>query len=243
MNNKEEFIDLENKFLNNYKELNNYIDYFKKILELLKTKPDVRVIELNLSRVIPKSAKLSTFSFILSINSREYLFFLKFESDVSLEDDELNEYKSIFRENLNQLGIIITWNNLQLSSIILYEEDIYAPNLMIQEHLMNNLLTLEDLLNKIAIKQYKLHEVIDIPKKNLKKKGVLNVVEEFKNQIYSSYDDYKSRKFSKQKNQIIQSISNDTIESIINTFSKYISDELNRKDLKKFIIEISNKGD
>ena len=114
---------------------------------------------------------------------------------------------------------------------------------MIQEDLMNNLSPLEDLLNKIALKQKKLYEVIDIPKKNIKEKGVLNVVEEFKNQIYSNYDNYKSRKFSQQKNQIILSISNDTINSIINTFSKYISDELSRKDLKKFLIEISKKGD
>ena len=210
----EELIDLEGRFLDNYEEMNNFIIFFNKVQEILTSNEKVKVLEINLSRILPKTTKILPFSFIISINSREYLFFIKNEHEPLLTIDELEEYKKLFNENLYQLGLIIVWNDSNLSAIFLKEEDLSAPSETVIKIIKNNLLSLEESLQKEVNKREALSKIIKIPIKDIKERKTLNLTKEFEKVLNEILSDYKSKRFRSPKKNIISEINQEDLEKI-----------------------------
>lgn len=237
----EELIDLEGRFLDNYEEMNNFIIFFNKVQEILTSNEKVKVLEINLSRILPKTTKILPFSFIISINSREYLFFIKNEHEPLLTIDELEEYKKLFNENLYQLGLIIVWNDSNLSAILLKEEDLSAPSETVIKIIKNNLLPLEESLQKEVNKREALSKIIKIPIKDIKERKTLNLTKEFEKVLNEILSDYKSKRFRSPKKNIISEINQEDLEKIVNFFSNYLLENFDRNELREKFKEITKK--
>ncbi len=229
----EELVDLESKFLDNYEKMNSFIKFFNRVQEMLTSNHNIKVLEINLSRFLPETTEVLPFSFIISISSREYLFFVINKKQPKLNINELVEYKKLFNENLNQIGIIVVWDDKNLSSLLLKDEDLSAPAEIIIENIIDNLLPLEDLLEKEINRKDLLGKTVKTPVIDIQERKALNLSKEFEKLINEALSKYKSKKFRGVKKDIMMQINEKEINMIIDFFTDYLLDKYSRKDIKK----------
>lgn len=230
----EDIIDFEDLFQNDYKNMNKFISFFKKVQEVFDTFKDVRIKELNLSKTIPETSDILPFTYIITINSKEYLLFLINESKKYISKSELLIYKNIFTYNPSQVGIIIVWNDLILSSLKLYRSEIYKQYEEIIEILSykERLLPLPELLKKEIIRKEELSRTVKTPVKDIQERKALNLSKEFEKVINEVLSKYKSKRFRGVKKDVIMQINEKEISTIIDFFANYLLDNYSRKDIK-----------
>ena len=230
--------DIESVFLHNYEEMNKFINFFGKVKNLLLKYKDVHIIEINFSRIIPETSEILPFTYIIMINSKEYLIFLKNESKPSLTKEEHSDYKNLFTNNPSQVGIIIVWNNSDLISLKLYRGEIYNPYEGLMEILnsKDRLLPLEKLINREIGFRDKFSKVIVPPTSDdIKVISIPNLEKELYSNVKDSYNFYKTRKFKEPKRSIMGNIKFEDFEPIFSLVEKFITQGIEIEEIDEII--------
>ncbi len=234
----EDKIEFEDLFHNDYETMNKFISFFKKVLEVLDRFKDVRVKELDLSKIILETHKPLPFTYIITMSSKEYLIFLINEPKPSISKEELLDYKNVFTNNPSQVGIIIVWNDSKLSAIKLYRGELYKNYEEIIEILndKDRLLPLEELLNRETRFREKFSEVtVPPPTEGFKIEIIPNLEKELYDNINDSYNHFKTRKFREPKKDIMSTINSEDFEPIYSLFEAFLKEGIEIKEIDEII--------
>ncbi|MBA7526610.1 hypothetical protein ES705_18776 [subsurface metagenome] len=234
----EDIIEFEDLFHNDYEAMNRFISFFKKVLEVFDTFKDVRVKELDLSKIIPETLKPLPFTYIITISSKEYLIFLINESKPFISKEELLDYKNVFTNNPSQVGIIIVWNDSKLSSIKLYRSEIYKDYEEIIEILYDKdrLLSLEELLNREIRFRERFSEVtVPPPTEDSTVVIIPNLEKELYDNINVSFNHFKTRRFREPKKDIMSTINIEDFEPIYSLFEEFLKEGIEIKEIDEII--------
>ncbi len=231
----DELINLEGYFLDDYEEMNKFIIFFRKLDDFLRSNEKLKVKEVNPPHDFPESFKILPFSFIILINSREFLLFVINSEENNLTDKELDEYKTIFLENPSQVGIIIVWNNKELSAVKLEREQLYGEHKEILETIEKERQPLKELINGEVETREKFLKVIKTPIKDIKEMKKPKIIEDFNQSLKDKFTYYKTRSFRGEKRDLMQELAIKEIEPIFLLFRKYMKEEIDITDLDDII--------
>ncbi len=234
----DDIINFEDLFQNDYEDMNKFMSFFKKVQEVFDSFNDVKIKELNLSKIIPETSDILPFTYIITINSKEYLLFLINESKKYISKAELLNYENLFTYNPSQVGIIIVWNDSIFSSLKLYRSEIYKQYEEIMEILSykERLLPLEELLNKEIGLRERFLKVIVLPTSDDKKAiSIPNLEKELYSNIEDSYNFYRTRKFREPKKSIMGNINFEDFKPIFSLFEKFITQGINIEEMDEII--------
>jgi len=234
----DDIIDLESAFLEDYNEMNRFIIFFEKVKRILTSNENIKIIELKLTRILPETSKIFPFSYIISRNSIEYLFFLNNEPEPKLTLEELSDYENLFTKNTSQMGIIIVWNDANLSSVKFYRDEIYKKYEEIIEILndKDRLLSLEELLNtEIGFSERFSEVTVPPPTEDFKHIVFLNLEKELIDNINDSFDFFKTRRFKEPKKGIMRTINFEDLKPIYSLFEEFMTVGIEIKEIDEII--------
>ena len=234
----DDIIDLESAFLEDYSEMNRFIIFFEKVKRILTSNKDIKILELKLTRILPETSKILPFSFIISTNSIEYLFFLNNEPEPKLTVEELSDYENLFTNNSSQVGIIIVWNDANLRSVKFYRDEIYKKYEKIIEILndKDRLLSLKELLNRETWFRERFLEVtVPPPTEDFKAEIIPNLDKELYDNINDSFNYFKNRRFKEPKKGIMSTINIEDFKPIYSLFEEFMTEGIEIKDIDEII--------
>lgn len=234
----DDIIDLESAFLEDYNEMNRFIIFFEKVNKILTSNKDIKILELKLTRILPETSKILPFSFIISTNSIEYLFFLNNEPEPKLTLEELSDYENLFTNSSSQVGIIIVWNDANLNSVKFYRDEIYKKYEKIIEILndKDRLLSLEELLNRETRYRERISEVtVPPPTEDFKVVIIPNLEKELYDNINDSFNHFKTRRFREPKKDIMSTINIEDFEPIYSLFEEFLKEGIKIKEIDEII--------
>jgi len=231
----DELINLEGYFLDDYEEMNKFIIFFRKLDDFLRSNKNLKVKEVNPPQDFLESFKILPFTFIILINSREFLLFVINSEDNNLTGEELDEYKNVFLENPSQVGIIIVWNDKQLSAVKLEKEQLYKDNEEILKIVEKTRQPLNDLIDGEVELREKFLKVIKAPIKDIKEMEKPKILEDFNQSLKDKFTYYKSRSFRGDKKEVMQELVNEDIKPVYFLFNEYLKEEIDITDIDEVI--------
>ncbi len=231
----DELINLEGYFIDDYEEMNKFIIFFRKLDDFLRSNKNLKVKEVNPPQDFSKSFKILPFTFIILINSREFLLFVINTEENNLTVEELEEYKSIFLENPSQLGIIIVWNDGQLNAVKLEKEQLYKDNDEILKTVQKERQPLNDIIKHEVELRERFFKVIKAPIKDIKEIEKPKILEDFNQSLKDKFMYYKSRSFRGDKKEVMEKLVKEDIKPVYFLFNEYMKEEIDITDIDEII--------
>lgn len=205
------------------------LKFYKKIKVVLnRFKDKLKFVEINsdLKNLQQDEYSFDYINFIINIENKEYLLFLINRSEIEVNDDELHLFENIFDLYPNKEGMLLTFNNENLDTILLKKHQL-KKKIIIDKKISKGLTNrLEDLTTKPLITFKKL--VVkgrEIEKKFLEKKLEEELIKEFKNDI--------SRNIPVNKKKFIKHLLSTKILEELDILYYYSS--RNKKDIIEYI--------
>ncbi len=219
-----------------YFEIQKVLNFYEKLLVVLSQfKPTIKVIELNEDPFIKyENFEINLISFLIFYNNFEYLLCAEYDLFESFEKSTLEHYMGLFSRYSNKKGLIIVWNDNELSSLFVEKKKIYDPLDEVYLESQDKIEPLVSLLNNL------------IEKKELIEKLELEI---YKKEEYSIKNDLKAYlqeniKVSYEAQNLIRDIEdldiNYTLKSIINIFNDYLNNEIDQDQMKNQFLNLYN---
>lgn len=219
-----------------YFEIQKVLNFYERLVGVLSQfKPTIKIIELNEDPFIKDEIfEINLISFLIFYNDFEYLLCAEYDLFESFEKSTLEHYMRLFSMYSNKKGLIIVWDDDELSSLFVEKKKIYDPLDEVYLKFQDNIEPLVSLLNNL------------IEKKELTRKLELEI---YKKEEYSIKKDLKTylqenmRVFYETQNLIrdIEDLDiNYTIKSIINIFDDYLNNKIDQDQMKSQFLKLYN---
>ena len=229
---------IENIFLDDYDKMNLFLEFFERIKEILFKRREISIREINFIKNIPETKNILPFTYCLEINQKQYLLIINDDPQAGITKEELIDYQNLFTNSKSQDGIIIVWNDNELSSIKLYKDEIYFPFQNILEIFQQKVQSLEHLIDDEISYRKRFLNVIDTQLEQIKKSKAPNLKEDFNSELSQSFEYFKSRPFREPKISIMHKIKKKEIDPIIYLFSDFISNKIDKEKFGKDYMKI-----
>ena len=234
----EDVMKIEREFIDDYDKMNLFLEFFEKIKEILFNKKEVGVKEINFLHNIPETVKILPFTYSLDINQMQYLLIINDSSQLSIDQEELNDIQNLFTENKSHDGIIIVWNDDKLSSFKIYKDEIYLPIQEIRTKIKKKIQSLKDLIDEEINYRKRFLNVLDTHIERVDDKHQPDINQEFKKELLRSYNYFLSRPFRELKRNIMQKLKIESLNFISELFFKFIKTEISKERLKKKLLKL-----
>lgn len=241
------YSDLEKRIKKSQKkddELFEIIDFYTRITESFKDfKEKIKIIEIKpkLRNLKEDNYSFDYINYIITVSYKEYLVFLKNDKPKNISNEDLELFFKIFSQNRAKNGLIIIWNDSELNSIKLIEEDLHAKPEGVIKYIRKERIPLEELINTELISSKKISEIQETPIKKIKEKKKLDLIHEFEIDLMEVYSEFANKKFKALKKEIFDSISKRDLELVKNLFSDFFLNEIDTDILRKKFRNLAEK--
>lgn len=236
----EDLMKIESTFSDDYDRMNLFLEFFERIKELLFSRPEISIREIDFFKKIPKTTEILPFTYIIEINQKEYLLIFNDNSEPTINEEELKDYQSLFTNSKGQDGIIIIWNDNSLSSFKLYKNKIYSD---LQEILKDfEVETFAKLLDDEINFRHRFIDLIEKQIKKISKSQAPDPTEQFSSYLTDTFENFKSKRFHKDKKKQVLKLNIYDINPFIRLFSNFILEKIDMEEFDKNFNEIISRG-
>ena len=235
----EDLMKIENKFSDDYDRMNLFLEFFERIKELLFSRPEISIREIDFLKKIPKTTEVLPFTYIIEINQKEYLLIFNDNSEPTIIEEELKDYQNLFTNSKGQDGIIIIWNDNSLSSFKLYKNKIYSD---LQEILKDfEVETFAKLLDDEINFRHRFIDLIEKQIKKISKSQAPDPTEQFSSYLTDTFENFISKRFHKDKKKQMLKLNIYDINPFIRLFSNFILEKIDMEEFDKNFNEIISR--
>lgn len=215
-----------------YSEMHKYLKYYEAITAILYEYQDnVKVTEINESPfLLDETFQIYLSSFIFYINNREYLAFMQSDEIEDFDREKLNQILNLFSKYHNKKGILIIWNDLQYSSLLLDKNILYGS---VKDLLMNLKLKVQpfkNILNKLTERK--------LSDKKIEIKQVLtedfNILEKLSRKLKNKYE----KVYPDIMKQNLHYTDGKKIEQILTMIDDCLTNDMNEEDITNELLSI-----
>ena len=236
----EDLMKIESTFSDDYDRMNLFLEFFERIKELLFSRPEISVREIDFLKNKPETTEILPFTYIIEINQKEYLLIFNDNSESTINEEELKDYQSLFTNSKGQDGIIIIWNDDSLSSFKLYKNKIYSD---LQEILKDfEVESFAKLLDEEINFRHRFMDLIEKQIKQIKKSKAPDPTEQFSPELSDTFEYFKSRRFRGEKSVQMNKLTLYELHPFINLFSDFILEKIDMEELNKSFNDIIGRG-
>jgi len=236
----EDLMKIESSFSDDYDRMNLFLEFFERIKELLFSRPEISIREIDFLKNKPETTEILTFTYIIEINQKEYLLIFNDNSEPIINEEELKDYQNLFTNSKGQDGIIIIWNDDSLSSFKLYKNKIYSD---LQEILKGfQVKPLAKLLDEEIYFRSRFVDLIEQQIKKISKSEAPDPIEQFNLDLKDTFEYFKSRGFYTYKKELMNKLNFNEVNPFIKLFSDFILEKIDMEEFDKNFNDIISRS-
>lgn len=232
----DDLMKIENRFIDNYEKMNIFLEFFERIKEVLFSREEISIREIEFLQQTPETAEILPFTYSILINQKSYLLIFNDMTQPRINEEELQEYRNLFTESKNEDGLIIIWNDDDLSSFKLYKDKIYSPIEKFKVKPLTQLLDKEIKFRKRFI------DLIEKQIKQIEKAKAPDPIEQFNSDLPDTFEYFKSRRFHTDKREQMDKLNLYELNPFIKIFSDFILEKIDIEEFDKRFNEIISRG-
>lgn len=232
----DDLMKIENRFIDNYEKMNIFLEFFERIKEVLFSREEISIREIEFLQLTPETAEMLPFTYSILINQKSYLLIFNDMTQPRINEEELQEYRNLFTESKNEDGLIIIWNDDDLSSFKLYKDKIYSPIEKFKVKPLTQLLDKEIKFRKRFI------DLIEKQIKQIEKAKAPDPTEQFSSYLTDTFENFKSKRFHKDKKKQMLKLNHYEINPFVRLFSDFILENIDMEEFDKNFNDIISWG-
>lgn len=215
-----------------YSEMHKYLKFYEATTAILNEYKDkVKITEINESPfLLDETFQIYLSSFIIYIKNYEYLVFMQLEEIENFDEEKLNQILNLFSVYHNKKGILIIWDDLNYSSLLLDETILYESDKDILMNLKLKVQPFRNILNKLTERK--------LSDKKIEIKQFMtddfNILEKLGRKLKKKYEN----RYPDIMKQIPHYTNKKKIEQILTMIDDCLMNDMNKEDITNELLRI-----